>query len=263
MSGYQALPPEVVGDQIRAVVTDIGVDAAKTGMLASAAIVHAVAEAVAETAIPNLVVDPVSVSKHGHRLLDEDAVGALRERILPLASARHAEPARGRRPGRVRRDRSRPDGGRRRNDPAMGPEAVLVKGGHLPGATGADDLFFDGDRMAWIAGERIETPNTHGTGCTLSSAIAAHLARGDELLDAVRKGKAFVTEAIRAALPLGSGIGPVDQLWGGRDVGALGRLSGRTSNGASDRSTSVSVLDHQGRRSLGHRGTGLEVERVR
>jgi hydroxymethylpyrimidine/phosphomethylpyrimidine kinase len=97
---------------------------------------------------------------------------------------------------------------------AMGPEAVLVKGGHLPGATGADDLFFDGDRMVWVAGEWIETPNTHGTGCTLSSAIAAYLARGDELLEAVREGKAFVTEAIRAALPLGGGIGPVDQLWG-------------------------------------------------
>jgi hydroxymethylpyrimidine/phosphomethylpyrimidine kinase len=97
---------------------------------------------------------------------------------------------------------------------AMGPGAVLVKGGHLPGATGADDLFFDGERMTWIAGEWIDTPNTHGTGCTLSSAIAAHLARGDGLLEAVRAGKAFVTEAIRAALPLGGGIGPVDQLWG-------------------------------------------------
>ena len=75
-------------------------------------------------------------------------------------------------------------------------------------------LFFDGDQMTWIAGEWIETPNTHGTGCTLSSAIAAHLARGGELLESVREGKAFVTEAIRAALPLGGGIGPVDQLWG-------------------------------------------------
>jgi hydroxymethylpyrimidine/phosphomethylpyrimidine kinase len=97
---------------------------------------------------------------------------------------------------------------------AMGPGAVLVKGGHLPGATGADDLFFDGERITWIAGEWIDTPNTHGTGCTLSSAIAAHLARGDGLLEAVREGKAFVTEAIRGALPLGGGIGPVDQLWG-------------------------------------------------
>jgi hydroxymethylpyrimidine/phosphomethylpyrimidine kinase len=86
VSGYEVLSPETVGDQIRAVATDIGVDAAKTGMLASSAIVEAVADAVAETRIPNLVVDPVFLSKHGHPLLDEDAVGALRERILPLAT---------------------------------------------------------------------------------------------------------------------------------------------------------------------------------
>jgi hydroxymethylpyrimidine/phosphomethylpyrimidine kinase len=96
---------------------------------------------------------------------------------------------------------------------AMGPRAVLVKGGHLEGATHADDLFFDGERMEWISAERIDTPHTHGTGCTLSSAIVAHLARGAELTDAVRAGKAFVTEAIRNALELGDGIGPVDQIW--------------------------------------------------
>jgi hydroxymethylpyrimidine/phosphomethylpyrimidine kinase len=214
VSGYQALPPEVVGDQIRAVVNDIGVDAAKTGMLASVEIVEAVAAAVAETAIPNLVVDPVSVSKHGHRLLDEDAVGALRDRILPLATLVTPNlPEASVLSGFDVTDRDLMQDAAETIQ-AMGPDAVLVKGGHLPGATGADDLFFDGDRMAWIAGEWIETTNTHGTGCTLSSAIAAHLARGDELLDAVQKGKAFVTEAIRAALPLGGGIGPVDQLWG-------------------------------------------------
>jgi hydroxymethylpyrimidine/phosphomethylpyrimidine kinase len=214
VSGYEALPPQVVADQIRAVVTDIGVDAAKTGMLASAPIVEAVAEAVAETAIPNLVVDPVSVSKHGHRLLDEDAVGMLRERILPLATLVTPNlPEAAVLAGFDVTDRGLMEDAAETIQ-AMGPEAVLVKGGHLPGATGSDDLFFDGDRMAWIAGERIQTPNTHGTGCTLSSAIAAHLARGDELVAAVRKGKAFVTEAIRAALPLGGGIGPVDQLWG-------------------------------------------------
>ena len=214
VSGYEALPPQVVADQIRAVVTDIGVDAAKTGMLASAEIVEAVAEAVAETGIPNLVVDPVSVSKHGHRLLDEDAVGALRNRILPLARLVTPNlPEAAVLAGFDVTDRDLMQDAAETIQ-AMGPNAVLVKGGHLPGTTGADDLFFDGDRMAWIAGERIETPNTHGTGCTLSSAIAAHLARGAELLEAVREGKAFVTEAIRAALPLGGGIGPVDQLWG-------------------------------------------------
>lgn len=214
VSGYQALLPALVADQIRAVVTDIGVDAAKTGMLASAEIVEAVATAVGETAVPNLVVDPVAVSKHGDRLLDEAAVGALRDRILPLATL--VTP-------------NLPEAASLAGFPvtsgdlmedaaeairAMGPVAVLVKGGHLTGSSGADDLFFDGDRMEWIAGERIATTNTHGTGCTLSSSIAAYLARGDELFDAVREGKVFVTEAIRAALPLGHGIGPVDQLWG-------------------------------------------------
>jgi hydroxymethylpyrimidine/phosphomethylpyrimidine kinase len=214
VSGYEALPPQVVADQIRAVVTDIGVDAAKTGMLGSAPIVEAVAEAVAETAIPNLVVDPVAVSKHGHRLLDEDAVGVLRERILPLATLVTPNlPEAAVLAGFDVTDRDLMEDAAETIQ-AMGPEAVLVKGGHLPGATGADDLFFDGDRMVWVAGERIETANTHGTGCTLSSAIAAYLARGDELLTAVRQGKVFVTEAIRAALPLGGGIGPVDQLWG-------------------------------------------------
>ena len=214
VSGYEALPPQVVGDQIRAVVTDIGVDAAKTGMLASAEIVRAVADAVAETSIPNLVVDPVSVSKHGHRLLDEDAVSALRERILPFAAlvTPNLPEAAALAGFEVTARDLMQDAAE--TIQAMGPGAALIKGGHLPGAGGADDLFFDGDRMIWIAGELIETTNTHGTGCTLSSAIAAYLARGDDLLEAVRKGKAFVTEAIRAALPLGGGIGPVDQLWG-------------------------------------------------
>ena len=226
VSGYEALPPQVVADQIRAVVTDIGVDAAKTGMLASAQIVEAVAEAVAETAIPNLVVDPVSVSKHGHRLLDEDAVGVLRERVLPLATLVTPNlPEAAVLAGFDVTDRDLMQDAAETIQ-AMGPEAVLVKGGHLPGATGADDLFFDGDRMAWIAGERIETPNTHGTGCTLSSAIAAHLARGAELLEAVREGKAFVTEAIRAALPLGRRDRARRSTLGDPDVdGPRGRLA--------------------------------------
>jgi hydroxymethylpyrimidine/phosphomethylpyrimidine kinase len=213
VSGYEALSPATVADQIRAVVTDIGVDAAKTGMLASAAIVEAVADAVAETHVPNLVVDPVFTSKHGHALLDEDAVGALRERILPLATL--VTPNLLEAAGLAGFEVGSPDLMEDAAETilAMGPRAVLVKGGHLEGAERAEDLFFDGDRMVWVDAERIETPHTHGTGCTLSSAIAAHLARGTELLDAVRLGKAFATEAIRHALALGRGIGPVDQLW--------------------------------------------------
>ena len=96
---------------------------------------------------------------------------------------------------------------------ATGVEAVLVKGGHLEGSDEASDLLVDPAGETWLSTPRIDTPNTHGTGCTLSAAIAAHLARGDDLRDAVAAGKAFVTEAIRHALRLGGGIGPVDQLW--------------------------------------------------
>jgi hydroxymethylpyrimidine/phosphomethylpyrimidine kinase len=213
VSGYETLSPQTVGDQIRAVATDIGVDAAKTGMLASAGIVEAVAAAIAETGIGNLVVDPVFVSKHGNPLLAEDAVRALRDRIIPLAALvtpNLAEAGGLAGFGVGTRDLMEDAA---ETILAMGPGAVLVKGGHLGGDQGADDLLFDGKEMTWIAGERIDTPHTHGTGCVLSSAIAAYLARGEELTEAVRRGKAFVTEAIRHALPLGEGIGPVDPMF--------------------------------------------------
>jgi hydroxymethylpyrimidine/phosphomethylpyrimidine kinase len=210
--GYEELSPRTVGDQIRAVATDIGVDAAKTGMLASTAIVDAVADAVAETAVRNLVVDPVFVSKHGHSLLAEDAVSALRTRILPLATlvTPNLPEASGLAGFEVRSAADMRRAAEAIRD--LGPRAVLVKGGHRSG-TRADDLFFDGQRLLWIQGERIETPHTHGTGCVLSSAIAAFLARGEDLLPAVRRGKVFVTEAIRHGLAIGGGIGPVDPLW--------------------------------------------------
>jgi len=214
VSGYEELSPGTVGDQIRAVVTDIGVDAAKTGMLASAAIIRAVAEAAEATRIPNLVVDPVFVSKHGHRLLAEDAVGELRSRILPLAAlvTPNLSEAEGLAGFPVTSRDLMEDAAEAIR--AMGPAAVLVKGGHLEGSDRADDLFFDGTALTWIEGERLPTRHTHGTGCVLSSAIAAYLARGEELLDAVRGGKAFVTESIRHALAIGRGIGPVDPMWG-------------------------------------------------
>jgi hydroxymethylpyrimidine/phosphomethylpyrimidine kinase len=175
--------------------------------------VGAVADAIAETRLPNLVVDPVSVSKHGHALLAEDAVDALRDRILPLAILVTPNlPEAAALAGFAVEDR---DGMRKAAEAirAMGPTAVLVKGGHLEGER-ADDLLLDGGELTWLAAERIDTPHTHGTGCVLSAAITAHLARGASLPEAVRLGKAFVTEAIRHALPIGSGIGPVDPLHG-------------------------------------------------
>jgi hydroxymethylpyrimidine/phosphomethylpyrimidine kinase len=214
VSGFEALSPDTVGEQIRAVATDIGVDAAKTGMLAAAGIVEAAAEAIAETRIPNLVVDPVFLSKHGHALLPEDAIDALRSRILPLATLVTPNL-----PEAAALAGFRVDSRDRMRDAAeailaMGAGAALVKGGHLEGSDGADDLLFDGRELRWLEGERIDTPNTHGTGCVLSASIAAYLARGDDLARAAERGKAFVTEAIRHALTLGQGIGPVDPIAG-------------------------------------------------
>jgi len=213
VESFEAISPATVRAQIRAVATDIGVDAAKTGMLANAEIVTAVADEIDQTGIRNLVIDPVFVSKHGHPLLAEDAVEALRSRILPLATlvTPNLHEAAGLAGIAVR---SRADMSRAAEAIlGLGAGAVLVKGGHLEGADEAADLFADGAREDWIVAERIDTQNTHGTGCTLSAAITAHLAMGDGLLDAVRSGKDFVTEAIRHALGIGEGIGPVDQLW--------------------------------------------------
>jgi len=212
VTDYEELSPHTVEEQIRTVATDIGVDAAKTGMLASAAIVEAVARAVGETALPNLVVDPVFVSKHGHPLLQEEAVEALRALIVPLATmvTPNLHEAGGLAGFRVgsRRDMERAAA----EILQLGPRAVLIKGGHLEDGT-ASDLYIDGSRKEWLEGERIFTSHTHGTGCVLSAAIASYLALGEELFEAVGRGKEFVTDAIRNSLAIGQGIGPVNPLF--------------------------------------------------
>jgi hydroxymethylpyrimidine/phosphomethylpyrimidine kinase len=214
VSGVSDVSPEVVAAQIRAVVDDIGVDAAKTGMLSSVPIIDTVATTIAELGVPNLVVDPVFASKHGDRLLREDAVDALRGQIVPLATL--ITPNLPEASGLAGFDVTTRDDMAKAAEAILylGAGAVLVKGGHLAEEATADDLFFDGDRMEWLSGERIDTPDTHGTGCVLSAAIAAYLARGEPVPDAARRGKQFVTEAIRHAVRLGTGIGAVDPAWG-------------------------------------------------
>ena len=207
---YVALEPRMVVAQIDAVASDMPVAAVKTGMLANGAIVAAVAEAVARLRLPHLVVDPVMVAKSGDRLLDAAAEAAYRERLLPLAelvtpNLPEAEALLGR---SVRTLEAMTQAARDLHD--LGPRAVLVKGGHLEGAP--LDVFFDGGRIETLAAPRIDTRNTHGTGCTLSAAIAARLALGDELVEAVRGAKAYLTEALRGAYTLGRGAGPVDHL---------------------------------------------------
>jgi hydroxymethylpyrimidine/phosphomethylpyrimidine kinase len=198
---YVALEPRMVVAQIDAVASDIPVAAVKTGMLATAAIVEAVAEAVARLGLPHLVVDPVMVAKSGDRLLDPAAESAYRERLFPLAEVvtpnlAEAEALVGR---RVRSLAQMAEAARELH--ARGPRVVVVKGGHLEGDP--VDVFFDGLRMEELRAPRIETRNTHGTGCTLSAAIAARLALGHERLEAVRGAKAYLTEAIRGAYALG------------------------------------------------------------
>lgn len=212
VTGVADVPAEVVAAQIRAVATDIGVDAAKTGMLSSVEIIEAASDAIDATGLPNLVVDPVFVSKHGDPLLRTDAVQALRGRMIPLATlvTPNLPEAAGLAGFEVSDRRTMERAASAILD--LGAGAVLVKGGHLEGS-GADDLFADGERKEWISTERIDTPHTHGTGCILSAAIASYLARGDGLWEAVCGGKEFVTEAIRHALAIGGGVGPASPGW--------------------------------------------------
>ncbi len=220
VQGFYELGPRAVFEQIESVVTDIGVDAAKTGMLASAAIIEAVAGACERFAVPNLVVDPVAASKHGDPLLRPDAIEALRARILPLATL--VTPNLGEvelLTGVAVRERSDLETAARAVH-ALGPRWVLAKGGHLPGGE-AVDLLWDGHEATWLRARRIDTPHTHGTGCTLSAAVAANLANGLDVVTAVREAKQYLTGAIAGAFPLGKGIGPTDHAWRLRAAGVL------------------------------------------
>ena len=212
VTGVSEVDPEFVIAQIEAVVSDIGVDAAKTGMLASPPIVEAVAKAVEAHDISSLVVDPVSVSKHRDQLLTDEAVETLRTRLIPLA--RLITPNLFETGLLLDRDVEKLDDMRRAAEDLLqlGPRAVLVKGGHLPGSE-AIDVFFDGDNMLELKAPHYETEDTHGTGCALSAAITARLAHGDDLIDAVRFGKGFISGAIQKGLRIGRGYGPVNPGW--------------------------------------------------
>lgn len=203
VAGVHAVPPAFVKAQIDAVTDDFPIAAVKTGMLFDAGIVAAVAEALQRRALPNVVVDPVMVSKSGARLLEEDAVRALIERLLPLATIVTPNlPEAGVLTGRPDpREAARHLAG-------FGARAVLVKGGHAGGPQ-AIDLFFEDGRFETLASPRLETRHTHGTGCTLSAAIAARLALGSALFEAVRDAKAYLDRALAAAPGLGRGAGPL------------------------------------------------------
>ena len=212
VSGFVELAPDTVAAQIEAVASDIGVDAAKTGMLASVPIVEAVARAVRDAEIGALVVDPVFISKHGDPLLRADAVKAIRTLIIPLAlvvtpNAHEASELAG-----VPVETRAQQIDAARAILGLGTRAVLVKGGHVSGVQ-AVDVLATADGVTEIAGPRVDSPNTHGTGCMLSAAITAGLAKGVDLERAVRDAKGFVTGAIEHSLAIGKGIGPVNPGW--------------------------------------------------
>lgn len=205
------LPVAMVRAQIDAVVDDLGVQAAKTGMLSSVEIIEAVAAAIEAHRIGNLVVDPVMVAKGGARLLREEAVDALRTRLLPLAAVLtpnlpEVEVLLGRAVVSLAERWQAA-----RDLLALGPRAVVVKGGHAQGD--AVDVFWDGTTLEELTAPRLATGNTHGSGCVFSAAITAGLARGLDPLPAVREAKEFVTGAIALALELGDGHGPVNPMF--------------------------------------------------
>lgn len=210
VQGAWELPAEAVRAQYRSVVDDIGVQAVKTGMLSSAVLVETVAELLAATDAP-AVVDPVGVSKHGDPLLAAEALDSVRTKLLPVAAV--ATPNLDE-VAQLTGIRVEDEAGMRRAAAAVlefGPRWAVIKGGHLPGDP--IDLLTDGAEEHWLPAPRHDNRHTHGTGCTLASAIACGLALGQEVPTAVRQAKAYVTGAIMAGFPLGAGIGPVDHGW--------------------------------------------------
>jgi len=207
------LPVDLIAAQIDAVAGDMQISATKTGMLSSAEIIAVVADGIRRHSLRPLVVDPVMISKSGFALLADNAVEVLKKELFPLAvlltpNAHEAERLTG-----IKVDSLAAAREAARVIHRMGPENVLVKGGHISSEADAVDILFDGERFEVYRAERLDARNTHGTGCTYSSAIAAHLANGCTLVDAVAAAKRYVTEAIRHGLDIGKGHGPTDHFF--------------------------------------------------
>jgi hydroxymethylpyrimidine/phosphomethylpyrimidine kinase len=216
VTGFVAIPPSTVADQIRAVATDIGIAAAKTGMLASTAIICAVAGVCDEVGIGAsvpLVVDPVAASMHGDPLLADDALAALRSELLPRATLVTPNLDEVRLLVGV-------DVGSRAEQytaakelHALGSQWVLIKGGHLRDSPECLDLLYDGSEFTAFTSPRLATPHTHGSGDTLAASITSALARGVTVREAVGYGKRYIEQAVAHSYPLGAGVGPVSPFW--------------------------------------------------
>lgn len=204
-----ALPPEAVIAQVDAVVSDIGVQALKTGMLLNQAIITAAAAQIERLALPNLVVDPVMVSRTGAVLIDDAAITTLREQLIPQALILTPNRYEAQLLSNVAIHTLEDMGAAAQRIHQLGAKAVLVKGGGMEASLRGVDVWFDGDRLEILQTAQVETSHTHGTGCTLSAAIAANLALGQEPLAAVKAAKHYVTQALKYALEIGHGQGPV------------------------------------------------------
>lgn len=212
VTAWTALQGDMVIAQIEAIAGDIGADAVKTGMLANAAIVEAVAATIASLELPQVVVDPVMIAKGGHRLLEDDAVHAIRQELLPLAHVvtPNIPEAEALANISIRSIEEMRDAGRRILD--LGPRVVVVKGGHLDGDESID-IVCTADEIYELRGARIPGRHTHGTGCTLSSAIAANLALGLADREAITAARAYLAGAIEHAPEIGRGHGPLNHFW--------------------------------------------------
>ena len=211
VTAVKELCPEMVAAQIDAVVSDIGVDAAKTGMLSSAGLIEIVAEEVQEHRIKKLVVDPVMVSKSGAALLQPEAVDALVTELLPCALVVTPNWPEAERLVGHRIETKEEAEEACLKIAGMGPKVVVLKGGHREGK--AVDMVYDGKRFTKLVAERVQTTSTHGTGCTFSAAIAAGLAKGLVPLAAIKAAKRYLTLAIQKAYPIGHGHGPVNHFY--------------------------------------------------
>ena len=211
VTAVHEVPVDVVAAQIEAVLTDIGADAVKTGMLSSGDIIEAVSRELTRFRVERLVVDPVMVAKSGDRLLRQDALDALRKLLIPQATVVTPNIPEAESLTEMRIQSGEDVCRAAKIILGMGAKAVVVKGGHLEGDP--VDVLYDGREFREFTGPRIDTLNTHGTGCTFASAIAASLAKGMELAEAVGAAKAYVTEAIRNSLSIGSGHGPLGHMF--------------------------------------------------
>ena len=206
-----ALSPSLVTAQIDTVMEDIGAHAVKTGMLANAAIIRAVAQAARRHRLRNLVVDPVMVATSGDLLIKRNAVAALRADLIPLAALVTPNIPEAEELAGIKIKGRDESAAAARAIVGMGAKAVVIKGGHLQGP--AVDLFFDGRKIIALSAARLRSKNTHGTGCTFSAAVAACLARGATLEEAVRAAKQYITDAIRRGFSVGAGHSPVHHFY--------------------------------------------------